>query len=171
LVPEDLATASTLNAAAVPAVSLETPAGLRAIRQQAVLALAAVVAPPDGPADPPTLAGFCLVLGPGATYDGEEYAWFSHRYHDFAYVDRVVVDRAQRQRGIGRALYEHVHRMVPALRPGARQVLLEVNIDPPNPPSMAFHRRLGYVDIADLATERAVVRLMGRRLDERRTAP
>ena len=68
------------------------------------------------------LAGFCLVLAPGADYGSVNYGWFAARYDDFAYLDRVAVDERHRDRGIGTALYAEVER-----RTTARWFLLEVN--------------------------------------------
>ncbi|MCB0964863.1 MAG: hypothetical protein KDA98_16425, partial [Acidimicrobiales bacterium] len=36
-------------------------------------------------------AGFVLVLGPGHDYDSDNYRWFSERWDDFWYLDRVAV--------------------------------------------------------------------------------
>ena len=89
-------------------------------------------------------AGFVLTFGPGTDYDGLNYAWFTDRYgSDFYYLDRVVIDDRFRRRGLGAAAYDELER---AAVPHSRMVL-EVNSEPPNEPSLAFHRGRGYVDV------------------------
>ena len=48
-----------------------------------------------------TFAGFVLTFGAGSPYDGENFAWFSERYPDFTYLDRVVIHEDFRRRGLG----------------------------------------------------------------------
>jgi hypothetical protein len=87
------------------------------------------------------LAGFVLCLPNGTEYWSENYRWFSERYSEFLYLDRVVVSPRVRRGGVGRALYDDVH----ATAAGRwLRVTLEVNLLPPNPVSAAFHEALGY---------------------------
>ena len=89
-------------------------------------------------------AGFVFTFAPGAGYDGENFAWFGDRFGaDFYYLDRVVVDDAFRRRGLGAAAYDELERAAAPYR----RMVLEVNSDPPNEPSLAFHRGRGYVDV------------------------
>lgn len=87
------------------------------------------------------IAGFVLCLPSGTEYWSENYKWFAERYSDFLYLDRVVVSPRVRRGGVGRALYDDLHRTVAGKW---MRVLLEVNLRPPNPISMAFHEALGY---------------------------
>ncbi len=87
-------------------------------------------------------AGFVLTFASGSSYDGENFAWFSERYPDFAYLDRVVIDERFRRRGLGTLVYDELEATC-----GRPVFALEVNIDPPNEPSLAFHRARGYVDV------------------------
>ena len=87
------------------------------------------------------LAGFVLCIPSGTEYWSQNYKWFSERYADFLYLDRVVVSPRVRRGGVGRALYDDLH----ATAAGRwLRVTLEVNLKPPNPGSMAFHEALGY---------------------------
>jgi uncharacterized protein len=91
--------------------------------------------------DPGALAGFVLCLPSGCGYWSENYQWFRARHESYLYLDRVVVAPEAQGRGVGRALYEDLHRAVAGTWP---VVTLEVNLRPPNPRSDAFHRALGY---------------------------
>lgn len=91
------------------------------------------------------LAGFVLLLDPGLDYDSANYRWFSERYDAFVYLDRVAIGAGHRRRGVGSALYDAVEEHA---RQTGRPVLLEVNLDPPNEPSLAFHDGRGYRRVA-----------------------
>jgi len=89
-------------------------------------------------------AGFVFTFAPDAGYDGTNFAWFGERFgSDFYYLDRVVVDDAFRRRGLGAAAYDELERTAAPYR----RMVLEVNSEPPNVPSLAFHQARGYVDV------------------------
>jgi predicted GNAT superfamily acetyltransferase len=142
---DDLAAVHAINDAEVPAVGAETPEALAHIAAQSVVAHVAEV---DA-----AVAGFCLVLAPGADYGSKNYAWFSERYDDFIYLDRVAISPAHQRRGIGRALYAEVERLVPERRPLATAFALEVNLRPRNDTSLAFHARLGFAEVGRRETD------------------
>lgn len=75
------------------------------------------------------------------------FDWFAARYSGFVYVDRVVVAASAQGLGLGRALYEQL--LVEARAVGFQRVACEVNIDPPNPGSLAFHERLGFAGVGE----------------------
>lgn len=87
------------------------------------------------------ITGFVICVPSGLEYWSENYKWFTARYADFLYLDRVVVAERARRAGTGRALYEDMHR---AAAGRWMRVTLEVNLRPPNPVSIAFHERMGY---------------------------
>jgi predicted GNAT superfamily acetyltransferase len=102
-------------------------------------------------------AGFVLVFAPGTDYDSANYRWFGERYGDqFDYLDRIVIDDRFQRRGLGTAVYDAVEA---AARIRGR-LTLEVNIDPPNLPSLEFHRRRGYREVAQLGDPGHRVSLM-----------
>lgn len=104
-------------------------------------------------------AGFVLVFSPGTDYDSENYRWFTARFGDrFDYLDRIVIDDRFRRRGLASAVYDEVEA---AALPRDRLVL-EVNIDPPNEPSLAFHRRRGFEEVGRLGPAGHRVSLMSR---------
>ena len=97
-----------------------------------------------------TVVGFCLVMPPDIAYDSVNYRWFTERYDDFMYLDRVAFDAAAQGRGLGTLLYAEVDRLMAEL--GERHLALEVNVDPPNEPSLAFHARRGFVEVGQQDT-------------------
>lgn len=128
-----------LNNAAVPHVNELNAAALNALLARAATTLAALAEE--------RFAGAVLALGPGADYASANYRWFSERYENFLYVDRVVVDPAWRGRGIGRRLYRALADLAP---PGCPRILCEVNEEPPNPGSLAFHEGFGFRPVGRL---------------------
>jgi len=152
LTPSDMDAAWSLNQANVPAVGSETRSAMDELLAWSSIALAAESAG--------AFVGFCLVMPPGTTYDSPNYRYFCDRYADFVYLDRVAVDDARRGQGVGRALYDEVAR-----RASAEWFCLEVNVQPPNPESFAFHTRLGFAEVDRLETRPdKIVSLMTRRL-------
>jgi uncharacterized protein len=88
---------------------------------------------------------FLLAFDQDAPYDSPNFLWFRARYPRFVYVDRVVVARVARGRGLARALYSDLFDA--AAGAGHGRVVCEVNSRPPNPESDAFHAALGFVEV------------------------
>jgi predicted GNAT superfamily acetyltransferase len=88
---------------------------------------------------------FLIVFDQRARYDSPNFAWFQAKYSDFVYVDRIITGPNARGRGYARALYEDLFEKAAAR--GHKRVVCEVNIDPPNPGSDAFHAALGFVEV------------------------
>lgn len=141
-VEADLTALSEINDLAAPAVPVTPRADLAAL-----LADAATVAV----ADDGQPAGFIVALAEGLDYASENYRWFSSRYTGFSYVDRVVVAERLRGAGVGQLLYRRV--LNDAVAAGRGTVLCEVNLDPPNPGSLRFHRRLGFEEVGRQRTK------------------
>ena len=106
-------------------------------------------------------AGFVLVFGHGTPYDSDNYRWFHDRFDRFYYLDRIVIDDRFRRRGLASAVYDEVE----AAATPAGRLTLEVNVDPPNGPSLAFHRGRGYLELGRRGTPGHVVSLMAKNLD------
>lgn len=100
-----------------------------------------------------------------ADYDSPNYLWFRERYPRFVYVDRIVVDPAMRKRGLANHLYDDLFRM--AKDAGHDRIVCEVNTDPPNPASDAFHAALGFVEVghASIHGGTKTVRYLSRSLE------
>ena len=88
------------------------------------------------------LRRFVVTFTAGSSYDGENFAWFSERYDDFCYLDRVVIHEDFQRRGLGSLVYDEIEGSC-----GRPVFTLEVNLDPPNEPSLAFHRARGYAEV------------------------
>ncbi|HEY4225066.1 MAG TPA: GNAT family N-acetyltransferase [Pseudolysinimonas sp.] len=142
----DLDQLVAVNDAAYPAVPI-TPAD--ELAELIAMSSVAVVAD-DGAA-----AGFLLGMPPGLPYQSENYLFFSARAREhgstFLYVDRIVLAAHLRGRGIGPRLYDAA--FAEARRVGAGEVLCEVNVEPPNPGSLAFHTRIGFVEVGRQSTK------------------
>lgn len=93
------------------------------------------------------LEAFILTFDQDASYDSPNFVWFRERYERFVYVDRVVVAAHARGRGHARLLYQDLFDH--ARRAGHTLVTCEVNSDPPNPASDAFHAALGFAEVGD----------------------
>lgn len=130
-----------LNNRHATAVNALTPEGFAAQCAGALLALAAW--------EGERLLGFLLAFGPETPERGPNHAWMRARHPEAAYVDRVVVDAAAQGQGLGRRLYAAL-----AALPGVAALGCEVNLDPPNPQSMAFHRRLGFQPVGQATDPR-----------------
>ena len=143
LVPADLDRVLAINESGVPGVGPIDASQLAHLVDESSMALVATV---DDPTDD-TVAGFCLVLPPGADYGSVNYRWFSERYDDFVYLDRVAIAPEFQGRGLGRELYDEVER-----RADAAWFTLEVNLRPRNDGSLAFHDRLGFVEVGQQET-------------------
>ncbi len=129
-----------LNEAAIPAVNRIDAAELADLHAQAACLL---VARTQG-----ALLGFLLVLDETADYGSENYQYFRSHYDAFAYVDRIVVAAESRGLGLGARLYAALE----AELPEAPRITCEVNVRPPNPGSLAFHERLGFVVVGEQDT-------------------
>lgn len=93
------------------------------------------------------LEAFIMTFDQDADYDSPNFLWFQARYPRFVYIDRVVVASHARGRGHARRLYAELFER--AADAGHALVTCEVNAQPPNPASDAFHAALGFREIGD----------------------
>jgi predicted GNAT superfamily acetyltransferase len=141
--PTDLDRILQMNQANVPEVGSVDSDRMAYIVAESPIALVADVGD--------QVVGFCLVLADDSAYDSVNYRWFTQRYDKFMYLDRVAVDSSARGRGVGSALYVEVGRRMAAID-GADNLALEVNVDPPNETSLAFHASLGFTEVGQQDT-------------------
>ncbi len=152
--PGDMDAVLALNEHWVPHVGSLDESQLVSLMAETDLALGAWFTGPDvassggdstGTASGGALAGFVLVLGAGGAYSSPNYRYFSRRNRAFTYVDRIAVAPFAQGRGVGRALYERV--VAHGRSAGSPVVCAEVNLEPPNPDSQAFHSAMGFVEV------------------------
>jgi predicted GNAT superfamily acetyltransferase len=91
--------------------------------------------------------GFVIAFDEASGDDGDNYAWFLSRYRRFLYVDRIVVAESARGKGLAAALYRALANI--AATEAYPFIGCEVNVEPPNPVSLAFHANFGFQPIAD----------------------
>lgn len=142
---QDLPRVTELNEQAVPAVNsvLETFFRRYAVFDQS---------PPDGlktfrvavDRSSDQVVGFLLCLRSGGDYDSENYRWFSRRFDDFLYVDRIVISPKAQGRGLGTRFYRDLVELARTSEPAVRRICCEVNLRPRNEQSLAFHRQFGF---------------------------
>ena len=85
-------------------------------------------------------AGFLIAFSDRTPAQGPNHAWFLARHPAFLYIDRVVIAPEARGKGLARQLYDDL-----AAVAEGRPLCCEVNLEPPNPGSLAFHERLGFI--------------------------
>jgi hypothetical protein len=91
------------------------------------------------------LDAFLIAFDETADYDSLNFLWFRQRYLRFVYVDRVVVRTRARELGLGRQLYRSLYEYARAR--GHDIIACEVNLDPPNVVSDAFHESEGFTEV------------------------
>lgn len=144
--PKLLMRLHALNEAHAVELSSLTPQRLQALIAAAWLAMA----DDDGGA-------LLIAFDQDSAYDGLNFQWFKARLGRFVYVDRVVVADSRRGEGLARRMYEKV-----ISASGDRPVVCEVNYDPPNPASEAFHARLGFAEVGRILRDGKGVRYLMR---------
>ena len=132
--PEDEDFILALNAASTPAVGEMSAEDFAQISGWAHRILVA-----EAGGEP---AGFLILIRPGSEYPSDNFAWFEQQFDNHLYIDRIAVRKSAWGAGVGRTLYDAAIRIAAEL--GEKRLTAEVNEDPPNPESMAFHARLGF---------------------------
>jgi uncharacterized protein len=90
---------------------------------------------------------FLIAFDQNASYGSPNFLWFKAARESFIYIDRVIVASAARGLGIARSLYNDLFAM--AKRAGHDRVVCEVNIEPPNLASEAFHVAMGFDGVGE----------------------
>lgn len=135
---DDLTEIIPANNAEIPAVSLLDEDKLTTIIDAAETA---VVAEVDD-----EVAGFVFGLPSGLEdFDSANYQWFEDHLDDYVYIERIVVLPGNQGLGIGRTLYDHV-----VDNSDAPVLVSEVNTNPRNDGSLAFHDRYGFSSIGTM---------------------
>ncbi|MBB4593723.1 GNAT family N-acetyltransferase [Xanthomonas cannabis] len=152
LQPCDAPALLALNNAHATELSLLDADGLTALLRRAWHAR--VIAPADG---------LLIALDQDAAYANANFAWLAERFARFVYVDRIVIAAHARRRGLAMQLYGDLIRKSRAA--AHLRLVCEVNIEPPNPASLALHEQLGFVPIGEaLLASGKQVRYLEKRL-------
>ena len=144
LTANDLEAVVEINNAGYPAVPLATLEEIRNLYNLSSYRMAALNEEGE-------LVGFAVAMDPGADYDSENYVFFEGRFDNHLYIDRIVLADSARGFRLGTSLYEHLFDF--AKTQGRTAVTCEVNLEPPNPGSLRFHRRFGFEDVDTQATK------------------
>jgi predicted GNAT superfamily acetyltransferase len=96
-------------------------------------------------------AAFLIAFDQNADYHSPNFLWFKDRLRRFIYVDRVTVSEQFRGRGLARLLYEDLFRF--ASGRGHDAIVCEVNSEPPNPASDAFHLTMAFTEMGNARLE------------------
>lgn len=91
------------------------------------------------------IAAFLVAFLAEAEYDSPNFLWLKNRCTSFLYIDRLVVRSDCRGIGIGTDLYRDLFSHAGAIN--IPRITCEVDIQPPNPASLRFHRRWGFQEI------------------------
>ncbi len=94
------------------------------------------------------IAGFLIAYEPAASYDSVNYNWFSDKYEDFIYVDRIVIAADQQGKQFGRLFYDDVKAF--ARERGRARITCEYNSEPMNYGSQKFHAAYGFEEVGRL---------------------
>lgn len=148
LTDADTAAVLDLNSADVKLLSPMDADDLARARETAT---AVRVAEVDG-----QVVGFIVLYGPDADYRSINFRWHRDLFTDFLYLDRIVVDESRRRQGIASALYDEAERLA---TPHGR-LCAEVNYQPPNEASLAFHAARDYSELGTLTQTSGTVCVM-----------
>jgi predicted GNAT superfamily acetyltransferase len=138
----DLAEVLEINRAATPAVSR-----LDATSAESLVALASVV---WVALEHERIAGYMIGFLASDGYAGDEFRWFKQRAASFVYVDQIAISPNHRRCGIGRLFYARLAEW--SAENDCRAMTCEVNLAPPNPASLAFHSRCGFMKVGKMQT-------------------
>lgn len=142
----DLQAVLALNNAAAPAVNELTSSDLEWFEEVSHLFLVSE----RKVGEKTQITGFLIgLIGPDVNYQSINYNWFTSRYENFLYVDRVVVGESSWGQGNGRRFYEAL------AASGSNQPVMcaEVNIKPRNERSLIFHEKFGFTPVGEQDTE------------------
>ena len=105
--------------------------------------------------------GFVVTVASGSAYGGENFGWFGVRYDAFCYLDRIVVHEDARRLGLAGRVYDEVEARTARSAP---LLALEVNSDPPNEASLAFHAGRDFEQVGERDFDGHTVAMLVKRL-------
>lgn len=91
------------------------------------------------------VAAFLLAFSSGAEYESINYQWFNQKFDEFLYIDRIVVSDQYRGKGIASKLYQYLINW--ADKHSVSSIVAEIDVQPPNKPSLLFHQKFGFKEL------------------------
>ena len=107
------------------------------------------------------VVAFAIAMAPAAPYDSRNYRWFAAHLERFLYLDRIAVAGSFRRRGIATQIYDAMEVTAASLG----RMVCDVNLEPPNDASLAFHAARGYREIGRLGHPEKLVALLSKELE------
>ena len=90
------------------------------------------------------IIGLMICFREGSDYSSKNYKFFNDNERNFLYIDRIVIKKEYRRKGIANHLYSSIEEIASEL---GSPLCCEVNTFPENKPSIEFHKKLGFIDI------------------------
>ena len=94
---------------------------------------------------------FLIAYDQSAAYDSPHFERFKKKLDRFYYIDRIAIAPSLQGAGLARRFYQDLEDL--ARVQGAGHLCAEVNIEPPNPASHAFHQSFGFVEDGQITVE------------------
>jgi hypothetical protein len=139
--PEDYDAILAMNQESVHFLSPLTDEKLRWLHEESEFSTVAEV---DG-----QVGAFLIAFREGSSYDSVNYTWFADRYEKFLYIDRIVVFIEHQGKGLGTLLYKDAFQRAALLK--VPVITSEIDIEPPNPGSLKFHKEFGFSEVGTQA--------------------
>lgn len=99
-----------------------------------------------------TVIGYALAFPDFVEYDGEEFQKLLKTLNKpFLYIDQIAIRANKRRTGVASALYKGIE--MHARSRSMSALCCEVNLRPPNPTSIKFHRRMGFEEFGRMETK------------------
>lgn len=95
--------------------------------------------------DTKQIAGFLLAFTQDVQYESVNYEWFNRHFDAFLYIDRIVISDQFRGKGIASKLYEYAQDW--AIDNTLPSIFAEIDLMPPNDPSLLFHQKMGFKEL------------------------
>jgi predicted GNAT superfamily acetyltransferase len=96
------------------------------------------------------VAGYVIAYTDKNSYDGDEFLWFQARYASFLYIDQIAIAPTVRRVRVGSHFYRFVEQF--AWEQELTGLVCEINLEPPNPISLNFHAKNGFVEVGVMDT-------------------
>jgi predicted GNAT superfamily acetyltransferase len=97
------------------------------------------------------IAGVLIAFDPTAGYKSPNFLWFKEHYDAFIYIDRIMIARNFRRKGIAFRLYDNLEQFAKERK--LPTMACEYNLRPSNKTSRLFHQRYGFKEVGQQETE------------------